>query len=125
MRRWLFGSIGTNILENEQRGVRTSQGCKEAVIENLASNMMKRKEKNEVVELYYDFQKEYDNVNHAFLEKLLEVYGFQPGIQMLIVEMITRWKLRLSYGAKKKSERSDWRMASSRAMPSRPRSSCS
>ena len=36
IRGWLFGTIETSILECEQRGVRTSQGCKEAVIENLA-----------------------------------------------------------------------------------------
>ena len=71
------------------------------MIENIASNLTKKKEKREVVELYYDFQKAYDNVNHAFLEKLLEVYGFPPGIQMLIVEMMARWKLSLSYGPKK------------------------
>ena len=53
------------------------------------------------MELYYDFQKAYDNVNHAFLEKLLDVYGFPPGVQMLIVEMMARWKIRLAYGAKK------------------------
>ena len=76
MQKYLFGNGERPILEYEQRGVRTSQGCKEAVIENLASNMMKKKEKKEVVELYYDFQKAYDNVNHAFLEKLLDVYGF-------------------------------------------------
>ena len=40
-------------------------------------------------------------MNHVFLEKLLEVYGFPPGIQMLIIEMMARWKIRLSYGAKK------------------------
>ena len=56
LRRWLFGSVDSSILEFEQRGVRTSQGCKEAVIENLALNAMKRKEKKDVVELYYDFQ---------------------------------------------------------------------
>ena len=50
------------------------------MIENLASNLMKKKDKNDVVELYYDFQKAYDNVNHTFLEKLLEVYGFPPGV---------------------------------------------
>ena len=62
---------------------------------------LKKKEKGEVVELYYDFQKAYDNVNHAFLEKLLDVYGFPPGVQMLITEMMARWKIHLSYGAKK------------------------
>ena len=66
MRRWLFGSVERSILEYEQRGVRTSQGCKEAVIENIASNLMKKREHNDVVELYYDFQKAYDNVNRAF-----------------------------------------------------------
>ena len=71
------------------------------MIENVAFNMMKRKGKKEVVALYYDFQKAYDNVNHAFLEKLLEVYGFPYGIQVLIVQMMARWKIRLSYGAKK------------------------
>ena len=45
MRGWLFGSVETGILENEQRGVRSSQGCKEAVIENIASNLMKKKKK--------------------------------------------------------------------------------
>ena len=78
MRRWLFGSVERSILENEQRGVRTSQGCKEAVIEKLASNTKKKNNKKEVVELHYDFQKAYDNVNHGFLERLLKVYGFPP-----------------------------------------------
>ena len=32
---------------------------------------------------------------------LLDVYGFPFGNQMLIVEMMARWKIRLSYGAKK------------------------
>ena len=90
MRKRLFSSVEESILEFEQSCVRTSQGCKEAVIENVASNKMKKKEKNEVVELYYDFQKAYDNVNHAFLEKLLEVYGFPPGVQILIIEMMSR-----------------------------------
>ena len=63
--------------------------------------MMKKKDKNEIIELYYDFQKAYDNVNHGFLERLLKVYRFPPGIQMLITEMMNRWKIRLSYGAKK------------------------
>ena len=66
MRSWLFWSVESSILDFEQRGVRTSQGCKEAVIENLAANVMKRKEKNDIVELYYDFQKAYDNVIPPF-----------------------------------------------------------
>ena len=37
---------------------------------------MKKREKSDIVELYHDFQKAYDNVNHAFLEELLDVYGF-------------------------------------------------
>ena len=61
---------------------------------------MKRGQK-EVIELYYDFQKAYDNVNHAFLDRLLEACGFPAGVQMLIVEMMARWKIRLLYGAKK------------------------
>ena len=101
MCNYLFGNVESSILECDQRGVRTSQGCREAVLENLASNMMKKKEKNDVVELYYDFQKAYDNVNHAFLEKLLEMYGFPPGVQMLVIGMMARWRTRLSYGAKK------------------------
>ena len=40
-------------------------------------------------------------MNHAFLEVLLDVYRFPPGVQMLIIEMMNRWKIRLSYGAKK------------------------
>ena len=101
MQRFLFGKGERSILELDQRGVRTSQGCKEAVIENLASNTMKKKDKNEIIELYYDFQKAYNNVNHGFLERLLKVHRFPHGIQMLIIEMMNRWKIRLSYGAKK------------------------
>ena len=62
---------------------------------------MRKKEKSDIVELYYDFQKAYDNVNHAFLEELMEVYGFPRGVQMLITEMMSRWKIHLSFGAKK------------------------
>ena len=65
-----------NIMELDQSGVRTSQGCKEAVLENVSSNVMKKTENNDVVELYCDFQKAYYNVNHAFPEELLDVYGF-------------------------------------------------
>ena len=101
MRKWLFGSVEASILEYEQRGVRTSQGCKEAVIENLAFNLSRKKEKKDVVELYYDFQKAFDNVNHYFLDEMMEVYGFPLGIQGLNVEMMLRWKISLSYGAKK------------------------
>ena len=71
------------------------------------------------MEFNYDFQKAYDNVNHAYLEKLLEVYGFPPGIQMLIIEMMARWKIRLSYGARNDVVRSDSPTASSRVTPSR------
>ena len=101
LRRWLFGSVETSILECEQRGVRTSQGCKEAVIENIATNTLRRKEKKVVVELYYDFQKAYDNVNHDYLVELMDVYGFPIGVQCLIIEMSMRWKIHLSYGPKK------------------------
>ena len=37
----------------------------------------------------------------AFLEELLDVYSFPFGVQMLITEMMARWKIRISYGAKK------------------------
>ena len=97
----MFGSIERSLLECEQRGVRSSQGCKEAVLENLASNLMKMGGNKEVIELYYDFQKAYDNVNQAFLARLIEAYGFPAGVQMLITEMMNRWRIRLSYGAKK------------------------
>ena len=53
------------------------------------------------MELYYDFQKAYDNVNHAFLENLLDVYGFPLEIQSLIIEMMARRRIRLSYGVRK------------------------
>ena len=62
---------------------------------------MKKKEKKEVVELYYDFQKAYDNVNHGFLDELMDAYGFPHGVHDLIIEMMFRWKIPLSYGAKK------------------------
>ena len=76
MRLFLFGNSERSIHECEQRGVRSSQGCKEAVIENVASSMVKMKDTNDILELYFDFQKAYDNVNHAFLKNLLEVYAF-------------------------------------------------
>ena len=47
MQRYLFGNGERSILELEQRGVRSSQGCKEAVIETIASNTLKKKERNE------------------------------------------------------------------------------
>ena len=119
MRRFLFGNVEASILESEQRGVRFSQGCKEAVIENMASNVMKRKDKKDVVELYYDFQKAYDNVNHAFLEELVEVYGFPIVVQMLVIEMMVRWRIRLSYGGRRTLEMSASPTASSRVTPSR------
>ena len=71
MRIWLFGRMEACILEYEPRGVRTSQGCKEAVIENLASNMMMMVKA--IVELYCDFQKAHENIKHAFSEELLVV----------------------------------------------------
>ena len=40
-------------------------------------------------------------MNHGFLEKLLEVYAFPPGVKMIIVEMMARRMIRLSYGTKK------------------------
>ena len=120
MRLRLVGTVERSILENEQRGVRTSQGCKEVAIENVASNLMKKKENKDVVELYYDFQKAYDNVNHDFLERLLDVYGFPPGIQMLIVEMMALWKIRLSYGAKKEVGVVRMDNGNIMEMPSRP-----
>ena len=100
MRRWLFGSVEASILECEQRGVRASHDCKEAVLENFAFNQMK-KGKRETIELCHDFQKAYDNVNLDFLDELLNVYGFPLETQMLIIEMMARWKIRLSYGARK------------------------
>ena len=80
LRRWLFGNVDSSILECEQRGVRSSQGCKEAVIENIAINTRRKKEKSGIIELYYDFQKAYDNVNHEFLDDLMDLYGFLLGI---------------------------------------------
>ena len=99
MRSFIVWSVEASILECEQMAVLSSQRFKEAVIENLASNMMKN-ENTETVELYYNFQKTYDNVNHAFDEELLDVFGFPLGTQSLIIEMMARWIIRLSSGAK-------------------------
>ena len=57
IQKYLFGNGERPILELEQSGVRTSQGCKESVIENLALNLSRKKERREIAELYYDFQK--------------------------------------------------------------------
>ena len=35
------------------------------------------------------------------MEELLDVYGFPFGIQSLIIEMMARWRIRLSFGAMK------------------------
>ena len=51
---------------------------------------MKKREKKENIESNYDFQKAYDNANHAFQEEVLDVYGFPLGIQSLIIEMMAR-----------------------------------
>ena len=51
--------------------------------------------------MYYDFQKAYDNVNHAFLEEFPDAHGFPFGVQSIIVEMMASWRIRLSYGPKK------------------------
>ena len=48
------------------------------MIENIASNVMKKKEKNQVVELYYDFQKAYDNANHGFWRGFSKCTVFHP-----------------------------------------------
>ena len=119
MRNYLFGNMESSILECDQKGVRSSQGCKEAVLENLASNIMKKKDQREIVELCYDFEKANDNVNHTFLERLLGVYGFPHGIRILIIEMMSRWRIRLSYGRGKRLGMSALRTASFKAMPSR------
>ena len=100
VRLYLFGTIKEASL-NANGVCQDLSGCKEAVIENLASNLMKKKEKKDDVELYCDFQEAYGNVNHTFPEKLLKLYGFPLGTQSLIIEMMARWKIRLSYGAKK------------------------
>ena len=46
-------------------------------------------------------RKPYDNVNNSFLEELLDAYDFPLGIQSITIEMIVRWKMGMSYGAKK------------------------
>ena len=59
-------------------------------------------EGKEVVEPYCDFRKAYDKANHAFLEQHLKVCCFPAGNQMLIVEMMARWKNRLSHGRRRR-----------------------
>ena len=44
IQRFLFGNGERSILECEQIGVRSSQGCKESVLENMAFNLMKKRE---------------------------------------------------------------------------------
>ena len=49
MRGWLFGSIEVStILDCEQRGVRTSQGCKEALSRTLPRKRRRRMMRNEL-----------------------------------------------------------------------------
>ena len=84
---------------------------------------VKRKDESDVAELYYNFQKAYNNVNHDFLEELLEVYGFPHGIQMLIIEMMARGGSVFLTGRRRRSVKSASQTASSRAMHSHP--SCS
>ena len=56
-------------------------------------------------------------MNRAFLDELLDVYGFTPGVQMLIIEMMSRLKIPLSLGEERVSGKSASQMASYRAMP--------
>ena len=67
------------------------------MIENLASTIMKKRGKKDDIELFLDFQKAYDNANHSLLEEHLDVYGFPPGILLLIIEMMARWKIPILY----------------------------
>ena len=53
------------------------------------------------MEHYYDFQKAFDILNHACLEKFLERYDFTPSVRILIIEKMALWKIRLSYGEMK------------------------
>ena len=69
MQKYLFGNGERSIFEYEQRGVRTSQGCKEEVIDNVATNSLKGKERSEIVEWHSISQKAYHNVNNTFLEE--------------------------------------------------------
>ncbi len=45
--RRMMGVLFMNMMGNEQRGVRASQGCKETVIENLSINEVKKEESKE------------------------------------------------------------------------------
>ena len=60
-------------------GVKGSKECKEAMLENMASNMTMM-EMKEIVEVHYNFEKVYDNVNNTFLDELPDVYGVRPGV---------------------------------------------
>ena len=96
----MFGNVEESILEREQSGVWSSKGMEWGFHLKHRLEHVEEKQKEEVVERHSDFQKACDNVNHAFLEELLDVYGFPLGIQGLTVEMMSRWKIRLSYWAK-------------------------
>ena len=71
------------------------------MIGNIATNTPRKKRRADIIELYYDFQKAYDNVNHDYLVELIRVHGFPIGVQSLIIEMSMLWTINLSYGAKK------------------------
>ena len=71
------------------------------MIENIASNLTMKKVKKVVVEQYFESLKVNDNDNHDFLEELLKVYGFPPCVQILIIEMMSRLRIKLAYGAEK------------------------
>ena len=66
---------------------------------------MNTTKKKGIVELYYDFQKAYDNLNHVFLEELFDMYSFTIGIQRFIIEMMARWKNPAVIRGEEKSEK--------------------
>ena len=39
----------------------------------MAFNLMKKREKKAIVELHFDFQKAYDNLNHDFLDSWMSM----------------------------------------------------
>ena len=67
------------------------------MIEIIETNTLRKKGRADMIELYYDFQKAYDNVNLDYLVELMDVYGFPIGVQSLTIEMSMLWKISLSY----------------------------
>eukprot|EP00559_Dactyliosolen_fragilissimus_P001762 CAMPEP_0184862080 /NCGR_PEP_ID=MMETSP0580-20130426/6610_1 /TAXON_ID=1118495 /ORGANISM="Dactyliosolen fragilissimus" /LENGTH=561 /DNA_ID=CAMNT_0027359803 /DNA_START=327 /DNA_END=2009 /DNA_ORIENTATION=+ len=87
----------------EQCGSLHTKGCQDALF-SLKSALQTRKEFNLPTDvLFVDLVKAFDTINHKFLFKVLEKYGYPPLFIDVIIRMYTDFSLDFSVGKVSKS----------------------